>query len=789
MADTLETLEIQVKHNASGADTEIGKVTAQIAEMGNVLTTVLPQLREYANLFAKVGSSIRKNLPKAKGEDALPLSQGVQDSIKGAGKLEIALHKVQEAGRKMFDAFKAGDVDAAVRAREQQLNAQAKVDKLRTPAAPPPTPVPDNMRDLISNASQIDLLKMKLEDLRAAMQRAFDAGDASKAQQLRGQILQTTAALERAQKAAEGASDGIKKLSLSAAFAQTPLGNFINSLKRIAFYRIIRSIIKAITKSFSEGANAAVQFAKTTGGHLQYLADAYDNLANHGTMMSGQLGASLATLVSAIAPLLIRLINLITAVADALTQLFAAFGGQGFYAKATKGVKGWGEAAGGAAKAAKEWKNQLMGFDEINRLEAPNDGGGGGGGGGGLGDFQFEEAELSKWAKWIKDHLELVKSLVAAIGIGLAAWKIGKFVASLGEANGVLGKVFGIAMSVAGAFLLIKGTCEAWVEGVNFDNLTEMILGTALAAGGLALAFGAVGAGIALIVGGAALLVVSIRDWIKTGKLGTNAFWGMEAGIAAVGIGLSLLTGSWIPLLIAAVLGLALAIYKYWDEIKEYTHKIWETIKATVKFFLEETKRNAEELMEKIKQKISEKLSNIQDKFSEVWGNIVQKAKDKFEEMKEKITTKLDSVREAIREKLNRIKELFNMDMGPPHIRMPHLSVTGTFSLRPPSVPHFHVEYYAKGGFPDAGDLFVANEQGAEMVGAMGNRTTVANNQQIVAGISQGVEEANEGVITAIYAIADRLIDAIEDSGGTLNFDEFVRGVTRTQQRQARAQG
>lgn len=49
---------------------------------------------------------------------------------------------------------------------------------------------------------------------------------------------------------------------------------------------------------------------------------------------------------------------------------------------------------------------------------------------------------------------------------------------------------------------------------------------------------------------------------------------------------------------------------------------------------------------------------------------------------------------------------------------------------------------YAKGGFPDVGEMFVARESGPEMVGKMGNRTTVANNQQIVDGISEGVYAA-----------------------------------------------
>ena len=49
---------------------------------------------------------------------------------------------------------------------------------------------------------------------------------------------------------------------------------------------------------------------------------------------------------------------------------------------------------------------------------------------------------------------------------------------------------------------------------------------------------------------------------------------------------------------------------------------------------------------------------------------------------------------------------------------------------------------FAEGGFPDAGQLFIARESGAEMVGSIGGRTAVANNDQIVEGIRQGVFEA-----------------------------------------------
>ena len=58
------------------------------------------------------------------------------------------------------------------------------------------------------------------------------------------------------------------------------------------------------------------------------------------------------------------------------------------------------------------------------------------------------------------------------------------------------------------------------------------------------------------------------------------------------------------------------------------------------------------------------------------------------------------------------------------------------------SIPRFSVQWYAAGGFPKAGEMFIANEAGPEMVGRMGNRNVVANNSQIVEGIKAGVFEA-----------------------------------------------
>ena len=59
----------------------------------------------------------------------------------------------------------------------------------------------------------------------------------------------------------------------------------------------------------------------------------------------------------------------------------------------------------------------------------------------------------------------------------------------------------------------------------------------------------------------------------------------------------------------------------------------------------------------------------------------------------------------------------------------------------------------ADGGFVDEGELFIAREAGAEMVGAIGRKTAVANNDQIVAGITNGVSQANGEVVDVLSSI------------------------------------
>ena len=183
----------------------------------------------------------------------------------------------------------------------------------------------------------------------------------------------------------------------------------LDSMKRIAFYRVIRSAIKAIGDAMQEGQSNAYWYAKTMGDSTKYIADAYDRLSSGGFKLQNQLGAAWATLKATITPILIEIANLATMAAQAITQLFAALGGKGTYLKAVDYSKQWAENTAKGAGAAKEWRNQLMGFDEINRLEEPSKGGGGGGSA--LPDYEnmFDTVSLDGAWKKLSDLFSKIK--------------------------------------------------------------------------------------------------------------------------------------------------------------------------------------------------------------------------------------------------------------------------------------------------------------------------------------------------------------------------------------------
>lgn len=151
----------------------------------------------------------------------------------------------------------------------------------------------------------------------------------------------------------------------------------------------------------------------------------------------------------------------------------------------------------------------------------------------------------------------------------------------------------------------------------------------------------------------------------------------------------------------------------------------------------------------------------------------------KIEGMKNTITTNFDT---AATNACNSIQRIINKLNEIPKKISTSVEVKQTTSTSSGGT-YVKTKGYATGGFPDQGELFIAREAGAEMVGAIGRKTAVANNDQIVDGIVGGVSVANEGVIAAIYA----LLNAVESKDMSVSIGDEVVG--RANDRYQRGRG
>lgn len=170
---------------------------------------------------------------------------------------------------------------------------------------------------------------------------------------------------------------------------------------------------------------------------------------------------------------------------------------------------------------------------------------------------------------------------------------------------------------------------------------------------------------------------------------------------------------------------------------------------------LKGVKDNISKFLNYIKEipgKVLKAIGNIKNKVLQKGSDIVSGLKDGFNEKVSTFTSVLGTLPETIR---NAIPNLFDVGssiiqnfangFSSVHIPLPHINTNWNYHQVGPlgfKTPSFSLQWYAKGGFPEAGQLFIANEAGPEMVGKMGNRNAVANNNQIVDGIKNGVFEA-----------------------------------------------
>ena len=338
---------------------------------------------------------------------------------------------------------------------------------------------------------------------------------------------------------------------------------------------------------------------------------------------------------------------------------------------------------------------------------------------------------VQKAVDWFNALPPSAQQTIATVGLIVAA--IGPVLAIGGRLIGGVGKLLQLAPMIVNAFNFVKGAIVAVGSAIPaligfFTSLNPVVLIVVAVLGAL------VAAGIAFYKNWDTLKAKATEAW----NVVTSAFQQMGAQISAS-----------------------------WNTLKTNTTNAWNTIKTTVTTNFNTAKNAVVNTANAIKTGISNAISAIPGKVSEV-----------FNRVKTAITTPIDAAKNAVSRAISAIKGFFNTTISGPHIKLPHISVSGRFSLNPPSVPHFSISWYRKAyanammfnsptvlGTPSGYKGF-GDGPGAELV--MGKNYMLGMIQEAV-GASQMARN-----VGALVEIVSQYLPDIAEKEFSLNGENFI---------------
>lgn len=392
------------------------------------------------------------------------------------------------------------------------------------------------------------------------------------------------------------------------------------------------------------------------------------------TQAARAIGNIFIPILQKILPIAIAVLRIVRELADAIAKLFHFKLTEIDYSGVKNLSSGAEDAAAGfgdATSAAKELKKSVMGFDELNILNGNTASGSGSAGVSGGSGFDFELPEydflgdaVSKQIDEVTQKLKNALPWILAIGAGLAAWKLGP---KLGLD---LQKTIGLAVGIFGALTLVQNILDSIVNGVTEENMTGMIFGMTLAVTGLYVALGPVAGGITAIASGLAVLAVAFTDAEKNGWNFQNQMLAI-AGILAAGVGIGILTGSWIPLLIGMIAALLLSITVSTGHGEELIRGVKETLQGFIDFFAgiftgdtERTAKGIEGIFSGLKGIIGSVIDGIRDWLNGLLDWIDKKTNGKLKPLitgiKAIVTAVFGNIKQTVGNIIDDIKTIFS---------------------------------------------------------------------------------------------------------------------------------
>jgi len=435
--------------------------------------------------------------------------------------------------------------------------------------------------------------------------------------------------------------------------------------KRILGLASSALVFNVISRALTSLQQLTMKYIKTNDEARQAIAQ-----------MKGALLTLAQPLIEVLIPAFTLLVNILTQIITAVAQFVSMLFGKTLKQSkdGAKALHKEANAIGAVGEAADEAAGSLAGFDEINTINTENAKGAGGGGASTEDEIAPDFSWMDSMDSGFLDRLKEISDLVGLIGAGFALWKIGSMLPGvLGQIATILGSIL---MTVGGLLLFWNGLTDAWENGVDWLNLIEMIGGLAAAAFGLYTIFeaihpglGKIAAGIALVVGGIAMLVTGFHDAMENG-------WNLEntllsiAGILATGLGIALITGSWIPLLVAGIASVLLALTIATGHGEELLDGIRTIMEGFVDFFtgiftgdIEKAIGGISKIFDGLKTAVFAVIDGIKDTLLSFLTWLDEKTGGKFhgiiEAAKGFVTEFFTSTKETLANVLDAVKQIF----------------------------------------------------------------------------------------------------------------------------------
>lgn len=502
-------------------------------------------------------------------------------------------------------------------------------------------------------AQKVDELRKQLAELRAVEESEKKTRSTGTVSQETGEAIQKIKQqLETAQLNLEGSqiaqeranaavSAYVEKQRLAALTTQKVSEQFKKFTKRIAglakrvfiftmITKALRTMRKMLLSTIGSDKQMSTSLAQIRGNLISAFAPIYNYI------------------LPAIRTLLAWLAKLTAVVSVFINSLFGKTASQAD--ASAKALYNQASATAAAGDAAEKAKKQLSGLDEMNRWESNDSSGGGGGGSSGIApkfdlSDQVDTGKIGKIAAVVRE----LSPYVAAVAAGFAAWKIGK------KFLGNLSKAKQLALAVAGAVLMGINVVDMLKNGINFDNLTGYIIGAAAAVTGLGLAFGVLGGAITAIVAGLVLLGVAVRDVIKNGFNSKN-LTAITVALLTIGGAIAIITGAWIPLLIAAIAAVVVWIVAKWTSIKEWISKTISSIDAA----FEQHLANVEAGVAAVVDWVIEKWTAVKDWFRGLWEKVSSGAVAAWDGIKGAFKSVPEWFQSKFRDAWQKVKDVFS---------------------------------------------------------------------------------------------------------------------------------